>query len=167
MERRTPSSACCRLEAGALKGAASAAPSNPSLDGTALGWRSASALRSDSRSGRARLQSCRAFGWRSASALRSEFEVGKGTTSVVPLSKAKMRASAPEGRCPEIPPHAPAQPWKSGASAPRKLRLKEPAFPSSTTNGGCPTSRLLCEKWDSTTDRKADWAGAITPSLSS
>jgi hypothetical protein len=80
--------------------------------------------------------------------------LGKGTTSVVQLSSRKNAGFSPCGTLSEIPPQTPAQPWKSGASAPRELRSKEPAFLSSTTDRGCPIFGVLCQRWDCTDRRR-------------
>ena len=67
---------------------------------------------SKTREGHASLPASSAFGRRSASALR--------------LTMVSTWGFSPRGA---IHPQPPAQPWKSGASAPRKLRLNERAFP--------------------------------------
>ena len=42
-------------------------------------------------------------------------------------------------------------PWKSGASAPRQVLQREPAFsPRGRFPPGWPIFRALCEEWDST-----------------
>ena len=68
------------------------------------------------------------LGWRSASALRSEFEIREGHDFSRAAKRKKKCGLQPLGTRLRNPATDACATVKSGAPAPRKLRLKEPAF---------------------------------------